>query len=231
MMTNRLAFLFCFQLLAFSQSPPSEKTYAQNYHPIKVISDGDFIHPTLSPDGRYLAVSRVIVTKLKNGFLKLTDIRIYDLPGGTYRTFLTTAQSKKFASYSAFVIAIRWKSNNRFIADISDGDVDSTEVTFNVVRGKVSEKANRNAADKNDLENKAEEESRRRLSEAAQERRSKAQEMFSPTYAKDILEVTTTKDWETVAILARKDTFSARTVTVLKRSASFDHTTPEKLIN
>ena len=95
---------------------------------IALISDGDFVYPTLSPDGNQIAYSRVVV---KNK-TELTEIIVKDLRTNRAVVLLTPQTSKKYAAYAAFVSGFEWVDNNKLTATISDGDVDSTDLTFNV---------------------------------------------------------------------------------------------------
>lgn len=97
------------------------------------VTNGDFVHPALSPDGNQLAYSRVIVENQ----MELTEIAVLDLKTGKTKVLLTPKASKKYAVYSAFVSEFKWLDNNRLLAIVPDGDVDYNELTFNVRLGKL----------------------------------------------------------------------------------------------
>lgn len=91
------------------------------------LKQGDFIHPKISPDGRRLAFSRVVVQKET----ELCEIAVYNFQTKHTSVLLTPTASKKYATYSAFVTELEWLDDNRLRAEISDGDVDLTILTFN----------------------------------------------------------------------------------------------------
>ncbi|MBK7704884.1 MAG: hypothetical protein IPJ30_03700 [Acidobacteria bacterium] len=100
---------------------------------IATIADGDFVHPTLSPDGKIVAFSRVVVT----GGMELSEIRVRDLGTSQTRVLMTSERSRRYAAYSAYVVRFIWQNNRRFVAEVADGDVDSTLLTFDAVNGRL----------------------------------------------------------------------------------------------
>ena len=101
---------------------------------IAEITDGDFVHPKLSPDGAYIACSRVIIEKAAGEQHENTEILIFDLRRKTKHTLLNANQARKYAVYASFVYNIEWLGNGKLRAYISDGDVDSIEITFDTIR-------------------------------------------------------------------------------------------------
>ena len=97
------------------------------------ITDGDFVHPAFSPDSKRLAYSGVIV---RDG-TELTEIFVRDLDSGETVRLLDSGKSEGYAVYKSFVISLEWKDDNTLVAEISDGDVDSTVVTIDVSRRKI----------------------------------------------------------------------------------------------
>lgn len=92
------------------------------------IDDGDFVHPAFSPDGKRLAYAKVVVRDKT----ELTEIYVREIASGKTSKLLDAATSVKYATYKAFVYRLEWTSNDRLVASISDGDVDSTLVEFDV---------------------------------------------------------------------------------------------------
>ena len=100
---------------------------------IAEIKEGDVILPTFSPDGKNLAFSRVVVIKNE----EFTEIAVLNLQSGKTKTLLTPKESEKYAAYATFVVAFEWLDSNRLAAIVSDGDVDSTQLTFDVAKSKL----------------------------------------------------------------------------------------------
>jgi uncharacterized membrane protein YfcA len=100
---------------------------------VATITDGDFVHPAFSPDGKKLAYSGVIVENKT----ELTEIFVRDLKTGNVTRLLDTEKSQSYAVYKSYVFDLTWKDNQKITAHISDGDVDSTVVTFDVAEGKI----------------------------------------------------------------------------------------------
>lgn len=97
------------------------------------IADGDFVHPAFSPDGSKLAYSGVAV---EDG-TELTEVLVHDLTTKKRTNLLDSEASRKYAVYKSFVIGVKWKDANTLEAEISDGDVDSTIVSFDVRSGRI----------------------------------------------------------------------------------------------
>ena len=97
------------------------------------IADGDFVHPTFSPDGSKLAYSGVVVVDGK----ELTEVLVHDLTTKKRTNLLDSEASRKYAVYKSFVMGMEWKDNTTLQAEISDGDVDWTIVRFDVRSGKI----------------------------------------------------------------------------------------------
>jgi len=92
------------------------------------IDDGDFVHPAFSPDGTRLAYAKVVVRD-KTEF---AEVYVREISSGRTWRLLDATTSAKYATYKAFVYRLDWTSNDRLVASISDGDVDSTQVEFDV---------------------------------------------------------------------------------------------------
>ena len=92
------------------------------------IDDGDFVHPAFSPDGRRLAYAGTIV----RNETELTEVFIRDLKSGATWRLLDADTSRKYAVYKAFIYKLEWVSDTRLIASVSDGDVGTVLVEFDV---------------------------------------------------------------------------------------------------
>jgi hypothetical protein len=103
---------------------------------IAKIENGDFVHPTFSPDGAMLAYSRVLARKMG----ETTEVWLYNLQTNQSRALLTSTQADKLKVYKAFVTKINWPSRRRLEVWVSDGDVNSTKLTFDPLTGKLARK-------------------------------------------------------------------------------------------
>lgn len=106
------------------------------------LKNGDYVYPRFSPDGKRLAYSNVLVETMEN-----TEVGLFDLQKQTKSILLNPKQAKKFAIYAAFVSDLEWLSPNRLRADISDGDVDTTSLTFNTTTRRVVKKEHYSAGE------------------------------------------------------------------------------------
>ena len=97
---------------------------------ITTIDDGDFVHPTFSPDGKVLAYSSVLV----NGDLENTEVLLHNLGTNRRSLLLSSKKAATYATYKAFVTEMKWTSAKRLAVKISDGDVDSTQLIFDPQR-------------------------------------------------------------------------------------------------
>ena len=103
---------------------------------IAKIGNGDFVHPTFSPDGAMLVYSRVLARK---GSVT-TEVLLYNLKTHQTHMLLPSAQADKYAIYFAWVTDIKWPSQRRIEITIHDGDVNSTRLTFNPLTKKLVRK-------------------------------------------------------------------------------------------
>ena len=92
------------------------------------IDDGDFVHPAFSPDGKRLAYAKVVVQDQN----ELTEVYVHEFASGKTWRLLDAKTSRNYAVYKAFVYRLDWISKDRLVAYVSDGDVDSTLVEFDV---------------------------------------------------------------------------------------------------
>lgn len=99
---------------------------------IYTIDDGDFVHPRLSPDGSRLAYSRVLIEDVGEYKQENTEVVVFDLKNNAKNIVLTAKQARKYSTYASFVYKLQWLSNRTLRAFVSDGDVDSTQIDFDV---------------------------------------------------------------------------------------------------
>ena len=97
---------------------------------IRRLSDGDTLHPAFSPDGRYLAFTRVIV-KDKT---ELTEAGYLDLKTGKTIILLDAKTSAQYAVYASFIYRIKWLDKTHIEFWVSDGDVDTAVLTYDITR-------------------------------------------------------------------------------------------------
>ncbi len=134
-----VAALLALQLISsvvFSK-PPADASIV-NDTVVARIDDGDFLHPSFSPDGKRLAYARVWVEERT----ELTELYVRDLVSGATWRLLDADSSRKYAVYNAFVYQLRWISNDRLTAFVSDGDVGSTRVEFDVTAQRIVNERN-----------------------------------------------------------------------------------------
>ena len=152
------ALLLCVMVVAgqgqeFSQVPlkdPFSSFNASSVDEIQIsgkqlaaIKTGDYVHPTFSPDGKVLAYSKVIVKK----DFENTEVLLYNL--GTRRTsvLLNSQRARKYGTYKAYVSDMSWPSPRRLGVVISDGDVDSTRLTFDPITRRLLRERHESADD------------------------------------------------------------------------------------
>ncbi|UCH48099.1 MAG: hypothetical protein JSU95_19065 [Betaproteobacteria bacterium] len=126
-----LAWLVVVALLAFQPTTFARTVSDSAIVSDKVISridDGDSVLPVFSPDGKQLAYVRTIVKRQT----ELTEVYVRDLSSGADWLLLGAETSRKYAVYKAFVYNLEWASNDRLVASVSDGDVGTTLVEFDV---------------------------------------------------------------------------------------------------
>ena len=109
-----------------SFSSPEIKEVKISGKTVATISNGDFVHPAFSPDGKILAYSKV----LTSSDFENTEVLLYNT--GTRKTsvLLGRNRAKKYATYKGFVSEMNWRSPRRLEVEVGDGDVNSTQLTF-----------------------------------------------------------------------------------------------------
>ena len=97
------------------------------------IDDGDFVHPAFSPDGKRLAYARVAMADQT----ELAEVYVRELASGATWRLLDAKTARKYAVYKAFIYRLQWVSNDRLVASVSDGDVGTTLVEFDVAARRI----------------------------------------------------------------------------------------------
>jgi WD40 repeat protein len=93
---------------------------------VATVTGKDVVHPTLSPDGKLLAYSEVLVQKGAEN----TSVTILNLQTKQKYTLIDDRTATKYKTYSAYVSQMSWLRADRLEVTISDGDVGSTTLTF-----------------------------------------------------------------------------------------------------
>lgn len=96
------------------------------------IENGDCVNPKFSPDGKHLAYSKVSIYENK----EIAEIEVVNLESKETINLLDTIKSNEFAVYKTYVLDIRWIDNHTLYVDLSDGDVDSQTLIFDIVDNK-----------------------------------------------------------------------------------------------
>ena len=97
---------------------------------VTTIDNGDFVHPTFSPDGKVLAYSNVLA---KSDF-ENTEVFLHHLSTNRRSILLNSRKAASYATYKAFVSEMKWTRAKRLEVSIGDGDVDSTRLIFDPQR-------------------------------------------------------------------------------------------------
>ncbi len=100
---------------------------------VGTIKNGDFVHPTFSPNGRLLAYSRV---RLK-GDSESTEVLLSDLSTHKQSVLLSSRRAETYGVYKAFVTEMQWGSTKRLQVSVGDGDVGSTHLIFDPAKRKL----------------------------------------------------------------------------------------------
>jgi len=99
--------------------------------PLLILDDGDYVFSRLSANGRFLAYADVVV---KNN-VESTALYVRDLKAGARRTLLDSDAASQYAAYKVFVTEASWLDEFRVCFTLSDGDVGSTSLTYDVRTG------------------------------------------------------------------------------------------------
>lgn len=94
---------------------------------IAAITGKDLVHPTLSPDGKFLAYAEVLLQK----GVENTAVRILNLDTKKSILLIDDKTAAKYKTYKSFVSDMEWSRADRLSVSISDGDVDGVVLTFN----------------------------------------------------------------------------------------------------
>ena len=113
----------------FTTGPPVSETRISSAI-VTTISNGDFVHPTFSPDGKVLAYSNVLL----KGDFENTEVFLHNLDTNKRAILLNSRKAATYATYKAFVSEMKWTTAKRLEVSIGDGDVDSTQLIFDPQR-------------------------------------------------------------------------------------------------
>jgi len=100
---------------------------------VGTIENGDFVHPTFSPNGKLLAYSRVVL----KGDLESTEVWLSDLSTHKQSVLLNSRSAETYGTYKAFVTEMQWRSTKRLQVSVGDGDVGLTQLIFDPVNRKL----------------------------------------------------------------------------------------------
>ncbi len=113
-------------LAQFFRQPPPEAE-------VLVIDNGDCAHPKFSPDGRFLAYSKVVrETNGAGNAVALTEVILKNLEDGGARKLLDKEAFRDYASFGAFVSGIEWLNERQVAVTISDGADTANVLTFDI---------------------------------------------------------------------------------------------------
>jgi hypothetical protein len=116
-------------LVSFSEQfvTPTTALAQSDARTIATITGKDLVHPTLSPDGKFLAYAEVLVQK----GVENTAVRILNLDNKKSILLIDDQTAAKYKTYKSFVSDMEWSRADRLSVSISDGDVDGVVLTFN----------------------------------------------------------------------------------------------------
>jgi WD40 repeat protein len=117
----------CFVGLSEQFVTPATALVQSHGRTIASVTGKDLVHPTLSPDGKFLAYAEVLVQK----GVENTAVRILNLDTKKSILLIDDKTAAKYKTYKSFVSDMEWSRADRLSVTISDGDVDSTMLTFN----------------------------------------------------------------------------------------------------
>lgn len=98
---------------------------------------GDFVYPTFSPEGNQIAYASVLIEEDDGTKFENTEIHLFDFQKRKKTILLDSKRAKKYAVYKSFVSDLFWLGPDKLEASISDGDVDSTILTFDTKTNRV----------------------------------------------------------------------------------------------
>jgi hypothetical protein len=116
-------------LVGFSEQfvIPTTALVQSDARTIATITGKDLVHPTLSPDGKFLAYAEVLVQK----GVENTAVRILNLDIKKSILLIDDKTAAKYKTYKSFVSDMEWSRADRLSVSISDGDVDGIVLIFN----------------------------------------------------------------------------------------------------
>jgi len=107
---------------------------------------GDYVHPRLSPDGRYLAFAQVLVADSSEN----TQLLLLRLSDGRLDTLMDSAHAGRYGYYKAFVSNVEWTALDTVAFTVADGDVGWTTLWMSPGSHDVARKASGQGDDEQD---------------------------------------------------------------------------------
>ena len=106
---------------------------------VAAIRGGDLVKPAFSPSGRYLAFATVTLPPgdTADELSELDGTLVADLQKSQVRILIQPEAARKYASYSAFVCRIRWRSDQLLIVTYCDGDVEADQLMLRLRDAKI----------------------------------------------------------------------------------------------
>ena len=143
--------------------PHTLKDFAEDAYPVEIqssfdtivsFSDGNYIMPQISPDGRGLAFAKVVkylprkqdssvIAYPGDSTIPVSQIYHYNISTGVKKILLDSDNTKKYAVYSGIPADIGWINNQNLSVLISDGDVSGTEIKLNISTNKIDSETHR----------------------------------------------------------------------------------------
>jgi hypothetical protein len=124
---------FALRTTALSQSLLVAKSASLSGRTVATIQGQDLVHPTLSPDGKFLAYSEVILENKREN----TAVRILQLETKQSFVLISPKEAAKYRTFGSFVSNMHWRQADRLEITISDGDVNFVILTFDPLRRKL----------------------------------------------------------------------------------------------
>jgi len=98
------------------------------------LTNGDYVLPKFSPNGKYFAYSEVI----NDSTYETTQVLLLNLKSHAIDTILKSNIANKYATYKSFVTGIDWSADNKILfVTLHDGDVSSSTVKINITTHKI----------------------------------------------------------------------------------------------
>lgn len=94
------------------------------------LTNGDYVLPKFSPNGKYLAYSEVI----SDSNSETTQLLLLNLSDNSIDTILKPNTANKYATYKSFAIDLSWSIDGKYVfVTLHDGDVNSYKLKINIL--------------------------------------------------------------------------------------------------